>query len=102
LVRAGTEVASWPLGVEGPPDLALVDELARLQLAAKREGCDVRVRQPGPLLSELLYLVGLNEVLAEGDLAPGLKRLVVEVDRETEGGEEVGVEKGVEPGNPIP
>jgi hypothetical protein len=101
LVRGGIEVASWPLRAEGRPDLALVDELARLQMTAKREGCDVRLRQPGPLLSELLHLVGLSEVLAEEGGEPGPKGLVVEVGGEPEGSEEVGVEKGVEPGDPI-
>jgi hypothetical protein len=101
LVRGGVEVASWPLRPEGPPDLAVVDELARLQLTAKREGCQVRLREPCPLLSELLRLVGLSEVLAEGGSRLGPRRLVVEVDGESEGGEEVGVEKGVETGDPI-
>jgi hypothetical protein len=101
LVRGGIEVASWPLRPQGPPDLALVDELARLQLTAKREGCDVRLRQPSPLLSELLHLVGLSEVLAEEGGEPGPRGLVVEVDGEAEGGEEIGIEEGVEPGDPI-
>ena len=101
LVRDGTELASWPLRPEGPPDLALVDELARLQLTARREGCEVQLRQPCPLLSELLHLVGLGEVVAEGSSDPGPRGLVVEVHGEAEGGEEVGVEKGVKPGDPI-
>jgi hypothetical protein len=101
LVRDGAEVASWPLRPEGPPDLTLVDELARLQMTAKREGCDVRLRQPCPLLSELLQLVGLSEVLAEEGRERGPKRLVVEVEGEPESREEVGVEKGVEPGDPM-
>jgi hypothetical protein len=99
LVRGGVEVVSWPLRPEAPLDLALVDELARLQLTAKREGCEVRLRRPCPLLSELLHLVGLREIVAEESPEPGRRRLVVEVIGESEGGEEVGIEKGVEPGD---
>jgi hypothetical protein len=63
LVCAGTEVASWPLRRPGRADLALVDELARLQLTALRMGCSIRVREPGQSLLELLELVGLGEVV---------------------------------------
>jgi hypothetical protein len=100
LVRGGVEVASWPLCPERQPDLALVDELARLQLTARREGCEVRLRQACPLLSELLHLVGLSEVLEEGRSKPGPRRLVVEVHGEPKGREETGVEKGGHPGDP--
>jgi hypothetical protein len=65
LVRAGTEVASWPLRRQGPPDLRLVDELARLHLTAIRMGCGIRLRQPSPSLVELLNLVGLAGVVVE-------------------------------------
>jgi hypothetical protein len=95
LVRGDTEVASWPLETEGLPDLSVVDELARLQLAAMRLGCSIRLRGAGGELWELLDLAGLAQIVRrEG-------ALLVEVGWEPEGGEEVGVEEGVEPGDPV-
>jgi len=93
LLRAGAEVARWPL----PPcaDLALVDALARLQLAAIYAGGRIELRAPPDQLMGLLDLVGLSHVLREGDLP-------VEVGGEAEGGEEVGVEKVVVPDDPFP
>lgn len=69
------------------PDLALLDALARLQLAARRLGCSIRLRNPCPELCELLDLVG----------EPGS---ALEAGREAEGGEQLGVEEVVEPGDP--
>ncbi|MFD3576070.1 STAS domain-containing protein [Streptomyces sp. NPDC058644] len=43
----------------GPPVLAAVDALARLQLTARRAGGRIRLRNPAPHLRELLDLVGL-------------------------------------------
>jgi hypothetical protein len=65
LVRAGTEVASWPMRRRGRPDLALVDELARLHVEAIRMGCGIQLRQPCRSLVELLDLVGLGAVVVE-------------------------------------
>lgn len=50
-------------GVE--PDAATVDALARLQLAAKRSGCVVRLRNASDELLELLAFLGLSDVLPE-------------------------------------
>jgi hypothetical protein len=47
----------------GPPDLALVDALARLQLALAPFGCSIGLRDPCPALRALLDLVGLATVL---------------------------------------
>lgn len=76
------------------PDLALLDALARLQLAARRLGCSIRLRNPCPELCELLDLVGL------ADLLVGEPGSALEAGREAEGGEQLGVEKVVEPGDP--
>jgi hypothetical protein len=81
-------VATWVVGGRGGPDLAVVDVLARLHLVAHRLGGVVRLAEVSPELAELL------------DLA-GLAALGREVDRQPEGGEEVGIEKGVEPGDPL-
>jgi hypothetical protein len=72
--------------VRGCPDLGVVDGLARLQLVARRLGCSIRLRGSVEL-AELLDLVGLD--------------LGLEVVGEAEGGEEVGVEEAVEPGDPL-
>jgi ABC-type transporter Mla MlaB component len=45
------------------PDAVTVDALARLQLAARRSGCRVRLRHPCGELQDLLGLMGLSDVL---------------------------------------
>jgi anti-anti-sigma regulatory factor len=44
-------------------DLAIVDALARLQLAARRAGFDIRIVDPPERLLELIDLAGLRDVL---------------------------------------
>jgi ABC-type transporter Mla MlaB component len=46
-------------------DAVTVDALARLQLAAYRHGCQVRLRQSSPQLRDLVAFMGLEDVLAE-------------------------------------
>ncbi|CAN5174289.1 hypothetical protein BH18ACT12_BH18ACT12_10220 [soil metagenome] len=50
-------------GVE--PDAVTVDALARLQLAARRHGCQVRLRKASNELLELLTFMGLSDVLPD-------------------------------------
>jgi hypothetical protein len=80
------QVASWTAVAEGPVDLAAVDALARMHLAARRAGGAVRVDAMCEQLRELLELVGLCREL-EG--------------KAEEGEEGPGVEEGVEPGDPV-
>ena len=47
------------------PDAVTVDALARLQLAARRLGCEVRLRNASAALLEVVELMGLTHVLAE-------------------------------------
>jgi ABC-type transporter Mla MlaB component len=69
----------------GPPGLAAVDLLARLELTARRGGGRIRLRDPAPALRALLDLVGLR----------------FEVEGEAEEREPaLGVEEAVEPGDP--
>jgi len=83
LTHRGTEVGTWTL-MGGPAiDLALVDEVARWQLAARRMGCAIRLRDAAPDLLDLLEFVGL-----------------VQMGGKPECGEEIGVEEAVEPGDP--
>ncbi len=70
------------------PDLCTVDDLARLQLAARRAGCSIELRNASPALRDLIALVGLADVLP------------FEASREPEVGEQLGVEEVVEPRDP--
>jgi ABC-type transporter Mla MlaB component len=47
------------------PDAVTVDALARLQLAARRHGCQVRLRHPSDELLELVAFMGLRDVLPD-------------------------------------
>ena len=44
-------------------DAVTVDALARLQLAARRQGCQVRLRNASGELRELVAFMGLSDVL---------------------------------------
>ena len=46
-------------------DAVTVDALARLQLAARRRGCRIRLRNASIELRELVELMGLSDVLAD-------------------------------------
>ena len=46
-------------------DAVTVDALARLQLAARRQGCQVRLRNASDELRELVGFMGLRDVLPE-------------------------------------
>jgi ABC-type transporter Mla MlaB component len=62
LEASGAEVAVCDVsGVE--PDAVTIDALARLQLAARRNRCQVRLRHASEELLELLDLMGLRDVL---------------------------------------
>jgi ABC-type transporter Mla MlaB component len=47
------------------PDAVAVDALARLQLAAFRHGCKVRLQGSSPQLRQLVEFMGLEDVLTE-------------------------------------
>jgi ABC-type transporter Mla MlaB component len=63
LPGAGGVVSCNVAGVE--PDAVTVEALARLQLAARRRGCDVRLRNASRALLELVELMGLSNVFGE-------------------------------------
>ncbi len=100
VLRCGGEVvARWVLACPGRPDLGVVDEVARLQLAARRLGCSIRLRRASPELARLVELVGLADVLTTGigtETGRGL-----EVGGKPEGGEQRGVEEVVMPDDPV-
>ena len=87
LLCESAEVASWPLICRDGVDLGVVDDLARLQLEARRQGCSIWLRQACPELAALLRFVGLADVL--------------QVGRQAEDGEEVGVEEVVVADDPV-
>jgi ABC-type transporter Mla MlaB component len=47
------------------PDAVTVDALCRLQLAARRHGCRVRLRNASEELRELVAFMGLTDVLPD-------------------------------------
>ena len=64
LERCGADVAICDVrGVD--PDAVTVDALARLQLAARRHGRQVRLRHASNELRELLAFMGLRDILPE-------------------------------------
>lgn len=94
---AGGKPVVVVVGDDLPADLTLVDALARLQLAARRFGCSIRVHGTGADLGALLELVGLAEVLPSKQQPTALR---LELTGEAEGLEELRVEEVVEPGDP--
>jgi ABC-type transporter Mla MlaB component len=63
LSRAHGEVA-WCDVAEVPPDAITVEALARLQVAARRRACSIRLRNASPELRELVAFMGLSDVVA--------------------------------------
>jgi ABC-type transporter Mla MlaB component len=64
LKQSGADVALCDVtGVE--PDAVTVDALARLQLAARRHGCQVRLCHASAELLDLLSFMGLRDVLPD-------------------------------------
>ncbi|MET9447901.1 STAS domain-containing protein [Streptomyces cinerochromogenes] len=85
LEGGGGRVVVCDVGGLGPPGLAAVDLLARLELTARRAGGRIRLQDPGPALHALLDLVGLR----------------FQVEGQTEEREPaLGVEEAVESGDP--
>ena len=77
----------------GRPDMATIDRLARIRLAAQRRGRRLRLVHPTPLLLELICLCGLGYELT-GELG-------VEVEGQAEQREKpVGVEEERELADP--
>lgn len=62
LERSAAGVAFCDVG-SVQPDAVTVDALARLQLAARRYGCQVRLRNASDELLELVGFMGLRDVL---------------------------------------
>lgn len=67
LRAGGAVVARWPVPLRRPPDLALVDDLARLRLVCRRLGWSVVVDDPCPRMRRAIELAGLDQVLLAAD-----------------------------------
>jgi ABC-type transporter Mla MlaB component len=65
LLRANRAETAFCDVASVPPDAVTVDALARLQVAAKRFGCRVLLRNASDELRELVAFMGLVDVLAE-------------------------------------
>ena len=64
LETSGADLALCDVsGVE--PDAVTIDALARLQLAARRQKCQVQLRNASSELRELVAFMGLRDVLPE-------------------------------------
>jgi hypothetical protein len=94
IVCGELEMLSWPLAGAQRPDLAVVEDLARLALALRGSGCSFRLRGTGVALSELLDLVGLAGVV------PGAAALR-EVGGKAERHEQAGIDEVVVPDDPV-
>jgi ABC-type transporter Mla MlaB component len=77
LATAPAEVAFCDVDDLVEPDLLTVDALARLQLAARRMGCSVWLRDAPPMLHGLLAFAGLDDAIPSAELR-------LEVRRQTE------------------
>jgi len=95
VVHGDDEVATLRVTGPAPPDLSVIDALARLHLAARRLGWSVRVPHPCGHLRGLLDLVGLADVIV-----PDAGGSALEARGEPEGGEQLGVEEVVPPRDP--
>ena len=77
------------------PDAVTIDALARLQLTAKRMGCEVRIRRASPELRDLIAFMGLSGVVPLSD------RSGLEARRQTKEGEQpVSGEEERDPADP--
>ncbi|MFE2448504.1 STAS domain-containing protein [Streptomyces melanosporofaciens] len=105
--RAGPGPVTVDVGGVGRPDLAVVDALARLRLTAGRLGRGLQLRNARGELRRLLTWTGLDEALttpaAPGHALASGHALGLELGGEAEQREEtLGVQEGVEPGDPAP
>jgi hypothetical protein len=88
MIVDGAEVVVWepPVGVR--PNLDVIEHLARLRLAARRRGYELRLRDPCADMVALIKFVGLAGVFGLDDS--------VDVVGQAEGGEQFGLEEVVE------
>ncbi|HEX8771110.1 MAG TPA: hypothetical protein VF711_10125 [Acidimicrobiales bacterium] len=81
-------VARWRIEDPARPDLSMVETMARLYLASRRLGLEIRLEHSSAEVGQLLDLVGLADLL-------------LDASRQAKGGEQLGVKEVVEPGDPV-
>ena len=65
--RAGAELTRWGVPLDGRSDLEVIDELARVAMAARRGEDEITIHVFCPRLASLIDLAGLRDALgAEG------------------------------------
>jgi hypothetical protein len=104
LAVSGWVVASWSFPGARPVDLASVDALARVTLAAHRAGGDARLLGCPAQMRALLELAGLDERLLlrpNGPAGPAGAAASVEVVGEPERLEQRSVEEAVVADDPV-
>jgi ABC-type transporter Mla MlaB component len=67
LADDATDQLECDVGAITAPDAVTIDALARLQLTAKRLGCEVRIRRASPELRDLVAFMGLSGVIPLSD-----------------------------------
>jgi anti-anti-sigma factor len=63
LQATGATIVVCDVGGLAHPDAATVDAVCRIRLAARRQGCRLRLRRASPELLDLLDLMGLCDVV---------------------------------------
>jgi anti-anti-sigma regulatory factor len=63
LADAGAARIVCDVGSVTQSDVAVIDALCRMRLAARRSGCQFRIRHPSPGLLQLIFLIGLTDVV---------------------------------------
>jgi hypothetical protein len=96
---AGLELSRWPLPGADEPDLELADRVARCQLAARRLGCAIELRDADARLAGLLELLGWQGIVVVTTLASGGPPS--EVVGQAEEREQGGIEEVVVTDDPI-
>jgi ABC-type transporter Mla MlaB component len=95
LEGSGAELLVCDVGALVEPDAVTVDALVRLQLTARRFGCQVRLNHASAELQELLALVGLCDVVPLCGRLPLGARGKAEERKQARG-----VEEEADPGDP--
>jgi hypothetical protein len=92
-----------PLTGDGPPNLAVVEALARFALMTRRAGNRMWLEDVSPVLGDLLDLAGLRQTLAGPPRPPAPEPSGGQVIRQAERREQVlGVQEEVQPGDAVP
>ncbi len=90
------DVVVFEVGTLISPDLRTIDALARACLAARRDGCELRLSDASPELRDLLEFAGL------ADAVPCVEGSGLEGEGQPEGREEPrGVEEERDPADPV-